>query len=887
MAFRAEHVTPELLLEHANWMHALARRLVGDAQRAEELSQETWVRALEHPPEGNRPLRGWLATVMRNVLRQELRTSARRDVRETQRALDAEDASEDATTLAEKLSSHQVLVEAVQGLDEPYRSTILLRYFEELTPRRIAARSGVPVATVKTRLARALERLRRDLDRRHGDDGHTWLTALLPLVQSPPAVAAPTDSSPPPAHAPLLPSFPAGAFVMQTKILATVAGVALAGLSLAYVFSKTPATHGDSAGASQATSPAVHTASSKSTEPASQPSAAQAETIDEAARVAVGVEESAAPSEAPTGSVAGRVIDTDGRAVQGVEVQLLSAVPRQPGCGVEPPSASPRAETDASGAFRFETASARAFVVSTPRWTTLLGGEAIHGEGESVVVVAPPVRFSGQVVDESGVPVPEARIELVPPANLRARLGPILDFSFPVAFQLVSDEAGRFSCALFPALAEGRLEVRAKGFAALDEPSPTADESARVLVLRRPDAAGRTLSGVVLDPAGKPVPAAHVSLGVDTRATDSDGRFVFELDDPESFNRQTAEFLDVRADRLLAVKRGFLPGELSASGVDLDGNPTWPPDVTLRLGAEPLALEGRIEDEDGQPLAGIRVFVADPSFFGGFDDGGRMPRLALIEPQLGGSDPDWPRTESDSRGRFRIEGLLDRSYTVAALDPTTLLRIEEPARAGRTDVRIVLPAEASYETLRGTIVDSSGQGIEGVSIVPMCDAFVTRVGEVTASTRHMTVEGMVTGEDGRFTLYDVPHDLVYLRMDGPDTIPLEWGRRIEGGLRSLVGEDHDALVITLSRRCHFQVELGADTEADEIGILDGEGQPLVISEFLGGRRRERFRHPLHEGSTNPLAVTDAARTLVLYRADDELRRLPIYLEPGEPQTIRP
>jgi len=67
----------ETLLEHANWLRRLARSLVGDAQRAEDLSQETWLRALENPPDGDRPLRGWLATVMRNVLRQERRGASR------------------------------------------------------------------------------------------------------------------------------------------------------------------------------------------------------------------------------------------------------------------------------------------------------------------------------------------------------------------------------------------------------------------------------------------------------------------------------------------------------------------------------------------------------------------------------------------------------------------------------------------------------------------------------------------------------------------------------------------------------------------------------------------------------------------------------------------
>src|SRR5262245_9101153 len=72
----------ELLLEHSVWMRRLARSLVRDVERAEELSQETWLRVLQHPPRLDRPFRGWIATVMRNLVRAERRGSARRGERE-------------------------------------------------------------------------------------------------------------------------------------------------------------------------------------------------------------------------------------------------------------------------------------------------------------------------------------------------------------------------------------------------------------------------------------------------------------------------------------------------------------------------------------------------------------------------------------------------------------------------------------------------------------------------------------------------------------------------------------------------------------------------------------------------------------------------------------
>ncbi len=77
---------------------------------------------------------------------------------------------------------HCELVEAVLHLSEPYRFTVLLRYFEDLPPRDIARRADVPVETVRVRLRRALRQLRGRLDRLHDDDRRAWSLALLPLA---------------------------------------------------------------------------------------------------------------------------------------------------------------------------------------------------------------------------------------------------------------------------------------------------------------------------------------------------------------------------------------------------------------------------------------------------------------------------------------------------------------------------------------------------------------------------------------------------------------------------------------------------------------------------------------------------------------------------------
>jgi hypothetical protein len=109
----------------------------------------------------------------------------------------------------------------VLALEEPYRETVLLRYFENLPPRAIARRLAVPVETVRTRLKRALETLRARLDRDYGARG-AWSLALVPFARAPlsPAPLVRLAESIPAVLSPLV--------VMSTQAkLAGAVGVAL------------------------------------------------------------------------------------------------------------------------------------------------------------------------------------------------------------------------------------------------------------------------------------------------------------------------------------------------------------------------------------------------------------------------------------------------------------------------------------------------------------------------------------------------------------------------------------------------------------------------------------------------------------------------------------
>ncbi|MEQ1894515.1 MAG: carboxypeptidase regulatory-like domain-containing protein, partial [Planctomycetota bacterium] len=71
------------------------------------------------------------------------------------------------------------LIELVLALEEPLRVVLMLRFFEQLPPREVAGRLGLPLETVRTRQKRGLELLRARLDREsHGDRG-AWALALV------------------------------------------------------------------------------------------------------------------------------------------------------------------------------------------------------------------------------------------------------------------------------------------------------------------------------------------------------------------------------------------------------------------------------------------------------------------------------------------------------------------------------------------------------------------------------------------------------------------------------------------------------------------------------------------------------------------------------------
>jgi RNA polymerase sigma factor (sigma-70 family) len=170
----------DTLTRHAAFMRGIALALTGDEHLADDAVQDAHVAALEARPGTIRNRRAWLGVVTRHLSLRVLRGRIRRRHREKLTA--RPESVQSAGDIAARLDLQRTVVDAVQELDEPYRLTVVLRFFDEMTPGEIARRQAIPVKTVHTRLRRALALLRGRLDRAHDGSRHRWMAPLLILA---------------------------------------------------------------------------------------------------------------------------------------------------------------------------------------------------------------------------------------------------------------------------------------------------------------------------------------------------------------------------------------------------------------------------------------------------------------------------------------------------------------------------------------------------------------------------------------------------------------------------------------------------------------------------------------------------------------------------------
>jgi RNA polymerase sigma-70 factor (ECF subfamily) len=150
-----------LVLAHQQAVFRLAYLLLGDPDEAEDVAQESFLRAWRGLKgfDATRPLRPWLLSIAANLSRNRYR-SAGRYIAALTRAFRNEPAALNIEEKSTQNMDASQLWKAVQNLNVSDQQIVYLRFFLELSVTETAEVLQVAEGTVKSRLSRALEKLR-------------------------------------------------------------------------------------------------------------------------------------------------------------------------------------------------------------------------------------------------------------------------------------------------------------------------------------------------------------------------------------------------------------------------------------------------------------------------------------------------------------------------------------------------------------------------------------------------------------------------------------------------------------------------------------------------------------------------------------------------------
>ena len=151
----------ELVEHHENMVYSLAYHFFGDRSRAEEVAQDVFLQLYRNLDsiESDAHLLFWLRQVTTRRCIDQMR-------RYRLKAVSLDDASElRARDRAEDPLLDRRLKRLISELPETQRAVVTLRYQEDLDPSEICRIVGLPVNTVKSHLHRALQALRRKLEK--------------------------------------------------------------------------------------------------------------------------------------------------------------------------------------------------------------------------------------------------------------------------------------------------------------------------------------------------------------------------------------------------------------------------------------------------------------------------------------------------------------------------------------------------------------------------------------------------------------------------------------------------------------------------------------------------------------------------------------------------
>ncbi len=158
-----------LVTRHADAVYAMCLRLIGDRAEAEDVAQEVFLRVHRGLAsfKGDSAFSTWLYRITWNLCADWRRRNRApgRVAASLETAPDQRDGRVDLERSAIDAEEQGIVRHALDGLDDIYRSVVILHYYQKLSYEQIASILEVPVKTVETRLYRARRQLRVRLEK--------------------------------------------------------------------------------------------------------------------------------------------------------------------------------------------------------------------------------------------------------------------------------------------------------------------------------------------------------------------------------------------------------------------------------------------------------------------------------------------------------------------------------------------------------------------------------------------------------------------------------------------------------------------------------------------------------------------------------------------------
>lgn len=748
-------------------LQGIARRILGDRSAAEDAVQGAYLAAWQRPP--RRLSFGWMRrTVVSRAIDQKRRVAARRVAGD---ALDqAGPSGWEPANLTASLEAHRELGAALAQLPAAQGEALYLRYFEGLQPRAIARRLGLPLETVKTRLARGLQSLRGSLDSPKGGDGLSMRgLALVAFGMGSPKPAA----------------------VLASSSLSNLSGLNFSGLNafgltwlgslsmkkwiviacvfllsgLAGIWTLLP---NGGPGAAVAAVPEAEAPDLAAIDGAVEVP------IVTGLRVEAGVEDAAAePAEPRRDGVAAleRSLEVavtwgDGAPATGttVGVHLDNGNGQERFLGVVTVGGDGRARLTGCLAGIYRVASSVRGEVEVEAWAP--------GVATGSITIPDGVNVSGVVIDSEEMPVAGAQLWV---------LTTLSGWQEHVEIGR-TDALGRFELRDVPLY--GAVGVTADGYApsrwspvsrmAITGTRASRDRAAELMI--RLSRGGASLRGVVSGPgggaAGGPIGGAQIAItttvmggALDPVGFESVQRFAHTATD----GTYAVLGLQMGTVEVACVGIGFARFEAKVLLADGAAESL---DIELRRGGR---IAGLVTDSVGEPMAGVTV--------GAFTEAMDMGMLTAAgferDAPLG-----WPSAKTDETGLYHLDGVVAGTAFVYALGPNEIWgSYSYRHRVDKAVLEVVVDQEITWNamigpgrTIVGTLLYADRTPAEGKAVTAISvstgDARFFRAGP-DGSFRFENLEDDAFEVIGAFPLVDESVERVSAYGVKPDGLPIE------------------------------------------------------------------------------------------------------------------